>query len=768
MEHDILHSIIITMTVAIAGGMTLIMIADALKLPSIGFLLVGGMILGPEVLGIVQPADLGVGLRVFVAMAVGIILFEGSIGLNFNAIKHTPGAIRGLLSVGTVVTWIGCAVVLYVVCGVPAEVALLCGSLIIVSGPTVIGPLLQKVRVRQKLKHLLHWEGVLIDPIGVFVALLCFEFFMQEGSTLHHFEVLLARVAIGFGFGLVGGYLMEKAFVHKLMHKSIYNVFFLSFAIMLFGISDILVSEAGILTVVVAGSWLSYRIGKQLKGVVHFHEEIVRLIAGIVFILLSANLKFAGFAEVGLPGILAIFLILLLVRPANVFISTARSSNLDLREKLFLSWLNPRGIVAASMASLFALIMSQRGNEYAVFLESFVFMVIISTVLIHGFLTGLVAKLLKVEEEPRTDWLVLGNNALAYGLARFIQSTDRQVTLMDREVNYDLYRETDKFELITADPLDEDVLKSPKFDRVGFLIAATENRDLNILASQTWAEELLEEQNTYYLCIEPMASHHCRPMVMPGKSLGQLNNDLLQGNLTLVTHHVDEEHGGYKDVFSKEGELLMMRLKDQVAPPDMRLLENADEALFMVRHRVPLSQFVKSNLIFTRVPTSNVVYFLLNCVELVVNNSQSILSHHLEQLLLKSEPLRSSYLGNGIALPRVASPEVLEPLVAVFQIPEGVEYLPMSKEMTHLVFLAILPEARSNLIKDITKELENIRDNDEMRQNLVQANTAAELFLMLHSADGEWVPEAVQVPEEDLEKADAVRIDQDAIDSLFD
>lgn len=732
------HLLLQTLVTAISVGMLLIVLSDKLKIPSIGLLVVGGIALGPDVIGLIQPESMGDGLQVFVALAVSIIIFEGSISLDFQAMNMTPKAIRGLLSIGPLITWGGCSLLIYFVGGVPLKIAVLTGSLIIVTGPTVIGPLLKKVKVRPSLNHILLWEGVLIEPVGVFIAILCFEWFTYQGTLIEHALSLLTRISVGGFLGLAGGYGIEQTIRRRFVKRDLERVFCLAAAIMLYGISDLISSESGILTVVVAGVWLSYRIPEQIRSIAHFHEEIVRLTVGILFLLLSANLNLQGFTSIGGKGLLTIFLILLLVRPANVFISTITSNKLNLRDKIFLSWLNPRGIVAASMASLFALILEKQNSEYSLFLENFTYLMIITTIIIQGFFTAPVAKFLKVEAEARTDWLIVGSNALSHGLAQFLQRAGQTVSLLDRNINYGLYTETDKFELISDDALSINILQNPRYDRIGFVVGATTNQEFNILVCQKWVEEaIVEEKDAMYFTT---ASAHQgglhgggTALYVKGDSLKVLRDDLVEGNLSLITQQIKDQKE-YK--IPEEADLLLMRERGQIVKAEKHRLQQAEEVFYLYKHRIPLPQYLHMDLIFPQMNSSDIVIFLMGCVERIAKHYPEIDADTLGGELLKTEPLLTSFIGNQIAVPRVFLPNATEITCSIIQVPEGVAYIPFSNKRATLLFLIVAPESHRSKIKDIVHEIKEIRDNPTLVSNLLKAETTKEIFLLLHQEMG--------------------------------
>ena len=202
-EHDV-QLVLQTVAIALSVGVLLIAVAKRLGAPSILLLLAGGVALGPMGLAVVQPHSLGDGLRVIVSLLVGVILFEGGLTLDLAGYRRGSRVIKLLLTVGAAVTWLGTAAALWALTGFGFAHCVVIASLVIVTGPTVIGPLLKRVRVNERLHHILQWEGVLIDPVGVFIAVLCFEALAlgRGGDALLDFAL---RIGTGLGLGVVGG-----------------------------------------------------------------------------------------------------------------------------------------------------------------------------------------------------------------------------------------------------------------------------------------------------------------------------------------------------------------------------------------------------------------------------------------------------------------------------------------------------------------------------------------------------------------------------------
>ena len=203
-----------TLVIALTTGATLLVTAQHLRIPAIVPLLLGGILLGPEVSGLIDPANLGNGLDLLVAGCVAIILFEGGLSFQRIGFEQAPKVIWRLLTIGVLITWLGTTVLIHFLFNYSLSFCLLASSLIIVTGPTVIHPLLRRIGVNERLHHILHWEGVLIDPIGVFIAVLCFEWFSAGSLTLSALEGFGLRLLVGMGTGLVGGYLLLLSLIH--------------------------------------------------------------------------------------------------------------------------------------------------------------------------------------------------------------------------------------------------------------------------------------------------------------------------------------------------------------------------------------------------------------------------------------------------------------------------------------------------------------------------------------------------------------------------
>ncbi|MBN1416397.1 MAG: sodium:proton antiporter [Bacteroidales bacterium] len=487
------YSLIVSLVIALFVGVIMLVITSHLRMPAIVFLLASGIALGPYGLHIIDPSALGNGLNIIISLLVAIILFDGGLTLQFYGYKRTPAVIRKLLTVGVLITWLGTAIAVKLLFGYSYTYSLLAGSVIIVTGPTVIKPILQRIKVKENIHHILQWESVLIDPLGVFIAIFCFDLFLVEEFMLKHILLFIYRLAVGIIIGIVGGYgiawLIEK---RKMIPEELTNIFVFSSVLLIFGISEFLVSNSGILTVIVAGLILGIEKTNRLRKIKQFKSEISELSLAILFILLAANLNLDNFLIVGTKGLILVAIVLYVIRPINIAIS-ARGTKLTFREGVLLSWIAPRGVVAASMASLFTLQLKKHGIEN-VFLETFTFTLIIVSVIIQGSTAGLMARLLRLKETRTKLWLIVSSNMFSRALGEFIKDATGQKCIFV-DTNADAIEEAREagFEGINMSALQVDTFPTEVISNVENVIALTDNHELNIRICEKWSKYVKNE-----------------------------------------------------------------------------------------------------------------------------------------------------------------------------------------------------------------------------------------------------------------------------------
>lgn len=477
-------------------------LAWRIGLPAILPLLLVGFLVGP-LLGWVDPALIVGETLLFpaISLAVGLILFEGGLTLSLPEVRETRGVVIRLVTVGAVVTWLSGTLAAWWLVDLPLPLAFLFGALIIVTGPTVIGPLLRIVRPSAKVGNVLKWEGILIDAIGAMVAVLVFEFLLIEnreqalGSTLLLF---LRFILTGGVVGAVAGYLLAWLLRRRLIPDYLINVVALAMVFAAFAGASALAPEAGLLATVLMGMVIANRGVPNISDLLSFKEDLTVLSISLLFIVLAANIELASFVATLNVGSLALLAtVILVIRPASVFLSTLGSS-LDLREKAFLGWIAPRGIVAAAVSSLFASKLVAAGFEGAETLVPLVFLVIASTVLLGSLTAKPVAQALGVAEPDPQGFLILGAHGMARRIAKFLKGEGLPVLLADTNWSNVAAARLEGlpayYGSVLSDRSDDEV----RLSGIGRLLALTSNDEANALAALKYARAF-GSQNVFQL-----------------------------------------------------------------------------------------------------------------------------------------------------------------------------------------------------------------------------------------------------------------------------
>lgn len=490
-SHELLITIIATITLGVAGQL----LGEKTRLPAIIYLLGLGILFGPDLIGWINPSLLGKGLYALTFLSVAIILFEGGLTLQIKNVKHVSKSVLYLISVGALITWAGAALLCKFLLDTSWTLAILYGSLVIVTGPTVIGPLLKTVRVKKSIRTILKWEGILIDPVGAIIAVLALAFVVSEeasvANTIMGFGV---RMLFGTGIGLLGGFVMSRIQRMRLS-ESISTLSIFAVVFMIFGVSEIVIPESGIMSVTIAGIVMGNMKVPNISTVKGFKEKLTLLLVAVLFILLAANLRLSELAAIGWSGVMVVLGLIFIVRPLNIFASV-REKDIGLKDKIYLSWISPRGIIAAAVASLFSVTLAEHGFENSTLLVSLTFMTIFITVILQGFTAAPVAKLLGVLQQGRTGIIILGGNTFCIALAKELIDNSIPVLLVDSNtLNCHLARQEGIYSEC-GDVLDDEFWDEMDKSRMNYFLAATSNNELNSLAVQA-AKEHIEKENLY-------------------------------------------------------------------------------------------------------------------------------------------------------------------------------------------------------------------------------------------------------------------------------
>lgn len=474
-------------------------VAWRLKLPAILPLILIGLLVGPissifteDGLKLIEPIWNGKkglfpgdSLYYFVSLAISIILFEGGLTLKRSEIKNIGPVITKLITLGSLVTFFGAGLAAHYIFGLNWQISFLFSALIIVTGPTVISPILRNIPLKKDISTVLKWEGILIDPIGALAAVLVFEFIsVGEGhsfttTALMEFgKILLFGASFGFTFAHALAFSIKK---HLIPHYLL-NVVSLSVVLLVFVTSDVFAHESGLLAVVVMGLVLGNINLPNLEELLYFKESLSVLLISILFILLAANINISDLELIYNWKTAALFaVIILVIRPLGVFLST-QGSSLKLNEKLFISWVGPRGIVAAGIASLFGSKLLAKGEAGAEYITPLVFMIVLGTVLLNATTARIVAKLIGVFLKKSEGILILGASEISRLIASYLQKNNRHVVLIDsNQSNINKAKEVGLGAFV-ANIYGDNLTDNIELNDMGFLMALTGNPDINNFA----------------------------------------------------------------------------------------------------------------------------------------------------------------------------------------------------------------------------------------------------------------------------------------------
>ncbi|MDX1498273.1 MAG: sodium:proton antiporter [Woeseiaceae bacterium] len=422
------HDLFILSAVLVAG-FACQWLAWRVKLPSILFLLLTGILAGP-VLGLLEPdAMFGDLLQSFVSLAVAVILYEGSLTLRFSEIRGHGAVVRNLVSVGVLTTWVVATLTALYFLDWSWYLAALFGAIVTVSGPTVIMPLLRTIRPTRSLSSVIRWEGILVDPLGAILAVLVFNFIVVEltaATTMQLYTTFGLIVATGLGLGAVAGQAFGIVLRRHWLPDYLRDYAALALVIAVFAMSEAVASESGLLAVTVMGVWQANMKGVDLEDILDFKESLTLVLVAGLFIVLAARIDLDALLALGSGAIAVLLALQFIAGPLRAAISSV-GSELDWRERLYLGWLFPRGIVAAAVSALFALRLEDLAVDGADLLVPMVFIIIVGTVVIQSLTGGLLARWLRVKDPDPTGVLVVGANAAALAYAEALHEAGHRV-----------------------------------------------------------------------------------------------------------------------------------------------------------------------------------------------------------------------------------------------------------------------------------------------------------------------------------------------------
>ena len=485
------------MVLVLVAGIGAQVLANVVKVPSIVFLLVFGVLLGPDGEGWVSPESLGVGIEVIVALSVALILFEGGLNLNLQTLGRVSKSLWRLVSLGAAITLMGGALAAHYLGEFPWRIAFIYSSLVVVTGPTVINPILKRVRVSESLSTLLEGEGVLIDPIGAILAVVVLNLALAGTPNSEELLVaalsLLGSLAVGAAIGAAGGFCIGQLLKRsqKLLGEELINSVVLAGALGIYVLSQSLLEESGLMAAVTAGIVVRQVAEFRELQVRRFQGQLVLLAISVLFILLTANLSLQSLLLLGWGAAGTVAVLMFVVRPLSIWLCTW-GGELTWREKVFAAWMAPRGIVAASVSSLFALVLTEREIAGGEAVKALVFLTIATTVILQGLSAGLVAKLLGLNQGGTT--VVVGNNGVVLQLAELLHGAGQSVTAiahqqvpvnapssntLSAKVAAERFDAEPELKVVYGNALDPSVLAKAGVEHAETLVAITLNSEVN-------------------------------------------------------------------------------------------------------------------------------------------------------------------------------------------------------------------------------------------------------------------------------------------------
>ena len=456
----------------------------------------------------------GESLFYFVSLAIAIILFEGGLTLRKSEIGTVGPVILKLISVGVVVTFFGAGLAAHFIYGFSWEISFLFSSLIIVTGPTVITPILRNIPLKKHVSSILKWEGILIDPIGALVAVLVYEFIRVESGADFTQTALIEFgkiVLFGFTFGFTFAHVLAFAIKKDIIPHYLLNVFTLATVLGVFVLSDMFAHESGLLAVVIMGMVMGNTKLPNIKELLYFKESLSVLLISILFILLAANMEIEDLLLVyNFKALMLFGAVVLIIRPLGVILSSI-GAGLEIKEIAFISWVGPRGIVAAGIASLFGLKLASEGVPGAEYITPLVFMIVLCSVLLNATTARLFAKLVGVFITNSEGILIIGASSVSRIIAKYLKDNNRHVVLVDN--NFSNIRKAKELgiDALEGSVYSDDLLNNIELSDIGYLMAITGNSDINKTAIEKFQKQFGEQGSFRLISTDEMSDPERNP-----------------------------------------------------------------------------------------------------------------------------------------------------------------------------------------------------------------------------------------------------------------
>jgi len=564
-----MDDIVLKLAVIGAAGIAAQWFAWKLQLPAIVLLLVAGFIAGPAT-GFLDPAaDFGAIYRPMVSIAVAIILFEGGLTLNFKEIRETSTAVRRIIMYAGPLTWIMAAFAAHHIGGLSWPTAIVLGAILVVTGPTVIMPLLRQAQLDARPASLLRWEAIVNDPIGALFAVVAFEVILVY-IGIHEAENLIVLLLAGFAVAIVGGWLAARlivwSFVRGHVPEYLKAPVLLASVVAVYAATNTLLEESGLLTVTVMGMVLANSRIASLTDMRRFKETITTLLVSGVFIILTASLSIDDIRSLDWRAALFVASLLLVIRPIAIMLATIRSGA-TIQERLLSAWIAPRGVVAVAVSGLFGTLLADIGVEDAGRMVAFTFAVVVTTIVLHGFTLAPLASFLKLKKATKPGILIVGGSRWSTAFALKLKEAEVPVMLADQNWNHLSEARLANIPVYFGEVLSESAHHSIDPKRFTNLIATGDNDAYNALVCTDFGPEL-GRSHVFQIGRIDEKARQALNFTLGGRSLTkesvsflELREKLLNGWTFQLTRLTDEFGWDAYEASRPEGALILLWIK---------------------------------------------------------------------------------------------------------------------------------------------------------------------------------------------------------------
>ncbi|MGJ8573074.1 MAG: cation:proton antiporter [Hoeflea sp.] len=564
-----MDDIVLKLAVIGTAGIAAQWFAWRLQLPAIVLLLAAGFIAGPAT-GFLNPTeDFGSIYRPIVSIAVAIILFEGGLTLNFKEIRETSTAVRRIIMYAGPLTWGMAALAAHYIAGLSWPTAIVLGAILVVTGPTVIMPLLRQAQLDARPASLLRWEAIVNDPIGALFAVVAFEVILVY-IGIHEAENLIVLLLVGFAVAIVGGWLAAKLIVWSFIRGHVPEYLkapvLLASVVAVYAATNMLLEESGLLTVTVMGMVLANSRIASLTDMRRFKETITTLLVSGVFIILTASLSLDDIRSLDWRAALFVASLLLVIRPIAIMLATIRSGA-TMQERLLSAWIAPRGVVAVAVSGLFGTLLADVGVADAGRMVAFTFAVVVTTIVLHGFTLAPLANFLKLKKASKPGILIVGGSRWSTALAVKLKEAEVPVLLADQNWNHLAEARLANIPVYFGEVLSESAHHSIDPKRFSNLIATSDNDAYNALVCTDFGPEL-GRSHVYQIGRPDEKARQALNFTLGGRSLTKepvgfldLREKLLKGWTFQLTRLSEEFDWEDYEASRPQGALVLMWIK---------------------------------------------------------------------------------------------------------------------------------------------------------------------------------------------------------------